>query len=231
MELCADEHGAELCDAGAGLGWRQTSPAAATPDRTRSVLAEFLDIFRPGDGSAIAYRLIKESGSLHRLLSLSQQQLEAALPEAPELAQPIALTRRLLDESLMQSLRARPIKPCSKTFERYLKYVLGSYRDEHLRIFFMSAGMTLLAEDDHTRRSPAHVSISIRALMARALELGACGIILAHNHPSGTTIASPEDIALTRSIAQTGRTLGIQVIDHFVVANMSVRSILKECAL
>jgi len=44
------------------------------------------------------------------------------------------------------------------------------------------------------------------------------GIIVCHNHPSGDTSPSPEDICLTRALVQAGKLLGIDVLDHIVVA-------------
>jgi len=43
-------------------------------------------------------------------------------------------------------------------------------------------------------------------------------LILAHNHPSGAVEPSPEDVALTRELVQAGHLLGVDVLDHLVVA-------------
>jgi len=40
------------------------------------------------------------------------------------------------------------------------------------------------------------------------------GIILAHNHPSGDTTPSEEDIAITKRMVETGKVMGIDIIDH-----------------
>ena len=44
-------------------------------------------------------------------------------------------------------------------------------------------------------------------------------VIIVHNHPSGDPTPSPEDISITRDIAQSGKLLGITVLDHVVVGN------------
>jgi DNA repair protein RadC len=44
-------------------------------------------------------------------------------------------------------------------------------------------------------------------------------VILAHNHPSGDPSPSEEDRDLTRRLAEAGRLLGIDVLDHVVVAD------------
>lgn len=45
----------------------------------------------------------------------------------------------------------------------------------------------------------------------------AASILCAHNHPSGTLEASPEDLAITRRLVKAGDVLGIRVLDHLIV--------------
>lgn len=50
-----------------------------------------------------------------------------------------------------------------------------------------------------------------------ALILGALSVVVAHNHPSGDTVPSREDIALTRRLQASGESLGIPLSDHLVL--------------
>ncbi len=45
----------------------------------------------------------------------------------------------------------------------------------------------------------------------------AASIMIAHNHPSGTLEASPEDLAITKRLVKAGEILGIRVLDHIIV--------------
>ncbi len=56
-----------------------------------------------------------------------------------------------------------------------------------------------------------------REVYADPLTDRAASIIVAHNHPSGTLEASPEDIALTDRLARAGKLLGIPLLDHIIV--------------
>ncbi len=47
--------------------------------------------------------------------------------------------------------------------------------------------------------------------------VNAAAIIVGHNHPSGDPAPSPEDIVLTRRIAEAGKLLGIKVLDHIII--------------
>jgi DNA repair protein RadC len=50
-----------------------------------------------------------------------------------------------------------------------------------------------------------------------AVELGAAGVIMAHNHPSGDPAPSQPDIDVTRRVAAAGRVLGCPLLDHLVI--------------
>ncbi len=54
----------------------------------------------------------------------------------------------------------------------------------------------------------------------------AAAAVLVHNHPSGTTEPSPEDVELTVRLAEVGRLLGISVLDHVIVAREGYLSLL-----
>ena len=51
-----------------------------------------------------------------------------------------------------------------------------------------------------------------------AILAGATSIALAHNHPSGDPTPSKEDVALTRRMVQAGQLVGIEVVDHLILA-------------
>ncbi|MBL7821308.1 MAG: JAB domain-containing protein [Saprospiraceae bacterium] len=57
-----------------------------------------------------------------------------------------------------------------------------------------------------------------RILFATALKGLAVGIIVAHNHPSGSTKPSSQDIELTRRLKEGGKLIDIQLIDHIILA-------------
>jgi len=57
-----------------------------------------------------------------------------------------------------------------------------------------------------------------REVFAPAIVARASSIIIAHNHPSGTLDASPEDIAITGRLVRAGKLLGIPVLDHIIMA-------------
>ena len=63
-----------------------------------------------------------------------------------------------------------------------------------------------------------------REVFAPVIEERAASIICIHNHPSGSTNPSPEDIALTSRLCRAGELLGIRVLDHVIVTKDAVVS-------
>ena len=72
-----------------------------------------------------------------------------------------------------------------------------------------------------------------REVFRPAIKDAAKSILLVHNHPSGDPTPSEEDVMVTKRLEQAGSTLGIQVLDHIVVARrgeISIRDFLDTRA-
>jgi DNA repair protein RadC len=77
---------------------------------------------------------------------------------------------------------------------------------------------------DHTFMSP-------REVYRDALLANASAIVLAHNHPSGDVTPSADDHAVTRRLADAGQLVGIELLDHLVVAGDRWTSLARRGAL
>lgn len=58
-----------------------------------------------------------------------------------------------------------------------------------------------------------------REVYKSALLSSAAGIILVHNHPSGDTNPSQEDIEITKRLKEVGELIGIRLIDHVIIGD------------
>lgn len=63
-----------------------------------------------------------------------------------------------------------------------------------------------------------------REIFIRALLSGAVNIILCHNHPSGETTPSSEDIKITKAVSEAGKLIGITLLDHIIIGGDSYYS-------
>ena len=67
-----------------------------------------------------------------------------------------------------------------------------------------------------------------REIFRLAIRQSACAIIIAHNHPSGVTMPSEEDIQVTKRIVQAGEHIQIQVLDHVIIGKEDYFSMKEE---
>lgn len=67
--------------------------------------------------------------------------------------------------------------------------------------------------------------LPLRMVIEEALRLGTSGLVVAHNHPSGDADPSPEDLRVSRLLAETARNLGMRLIDHLIFAGGETRSL------
>ncbi|MEO8150133.1 MAG: DNA repair protein RadC [Bacteroidia bacterium] len=67
-----------------------------------------------------------------------------------------------------------------------------------------------------------------KIIFRHALDHGACGIILCHNHPSGNTQPSQADLDLTRNLKEGGKHLDINIHDHIIIAGSGYSSFNDE---
>jgi|GEM_PF-103821 len=98
---------------------------------------------------------------------------------------------------------------------------LGSLKKEHLRGLYLDARGNLLLDEVLALGSLTTSTVHGRDVFLPALKCYASAIILAHNHPSGDPEPSPEDVLLTKKVREAGRILGIELVDHIVVAGQS----------
>lgn len=67
-----------------------------------------------------------------------------------------------------------------------------------------------------------------REVFQPAVAKSAASVILAHNHPSGNTSPSEDDIEITRRMMKAGEIMGIDVLDHVIVTERGHRSLKEE---
>ena len=72
---------------------------------------------------------------------------------------------------------------------------------------------------------------SPREIFNKALLVGATGLILAHNHPSGYVEASIPDTTLTRRIKESGKLLNVELLDHIIIGDNCYYSFCEDGVL
>ncbi|MDR1322119.1 MAG: DNA repair protein RadC [Gracilibacteraceae bacterium] len=98
---------------------------------------------------------------------------------------------------------------------------------EHFRVIFLNTKNKVLGSESISVGSLNSSIVHPRECFKGALRYGANAVILAHNHPSGDPTPSRQDLALTQRLVDSGKILGIEVLDHIIVGEKNFIS-LKE---
>lgn len=98
---------------------------------------------------------------------------------------------------------------------------------EQFRVIYLNTKNGIIAEEVVAQGTINSTIVGGRELFRRAVRLLAASIILIHNHPSGDTLPSQEDIAITRRLVEAGKLLDIAILDHIIIGRGKFES-LKE---
>jgi DNA repair protein RadC len=105
---------------------------------------------------------------------------------------------------------------------------LVSKKQEHFVALYLNARHQLLTQLVLSVGTINSSLVHPREVFAPALEHRASALILVHNHPSGDTSPSEEDILATEKLIEAGELLDIQVIDHVIISATGWRSLKQE---
>ena len=176
------------------------------------------------DTKQIAKDLIHRYGSLAALLTadadsiLQEKWMGETSVAALKIVQVAAL--RLLSEPV----RELPILSSWQSLLDYLRADMAHLTIERLRTLYLNSKNMLIRDEVASEGSIDEAAIYTREVIRRAMDLGAAAIILVHNHPSGDSAPSRQDIAMTRNIADAGKKFGIAVHDHIIIGKNGFNS-------
>ncbi|MDA8165459.1 MAG: DNA repair protein RadC [Desulfobacteraceae bacterium] len=95
--------------------------------------------------------------------------------------------------------------------------LLGGYQYEMFACLFLDSAHRVLAFEEMFRGSVNTAIIHPREVVKEALRLNAASVVLAHNHPSGVSSPSDNDLHLTAQLKQILAVVDVRVLDHLVI--------------
>jgi DNA repair protein RadC len=104
---------------------------------------------------------------------------------------------------------------------------LKFFDKEHFVCLFLNTKNIVIGRETISVGTLNSTLVHPREVFKAAIRRGAASVVFAHNHPSGDSTESPEDIQITHRLAECGKLLGIDVIDHLIIAGDNWAS-LKE---
>jgi DNA repair protein RadC len=175
--------------------------------------------FRGLGALEVANHVLDASAGIHGLTRLSIDELRRlegiGEAKAAQLVAAVELGRRtLLHESGPRVQFARP-----RDAAAYLMPTYGSQPVEQFGIVLLDTKHRVLRTKLLSVGTLDASLVHPREVFRAASAGGAAAIVLFHNHPSGDPSPSPDDVGLTRRMRAAGELMGIDVIDHVILAD------------
>jgi len=187
---------------------------------TAELLAILLRVGVMGETSVqVGQRLLQTFGGiagLHRasFAELSNQK-GVKLAKAAQIKAAIELGRRLLQESPEE----KPSVHSPAEAAELVQYEMSALEQEELRVLLLDTRNHLVHIETVYRGSVNSSQVRVAEVFKAAIRRNAPNLIVIHNHPSGDPTPSPDDIAITRLIAQAGEILDVKLLDHIIIGS------------
>jgi DNA repair protein RadC len=180
------------------------------------------------DTKPLAKQLLQEFGGIGPLLSANPETLKRVSGLGDAAVAALLLARASALRLLASPVANRPVLSHWQALLDYLMADMGHHPIERVRVLHLDSRNVLIRDELVTEGSIDQAAIYVREIVRRAIDLHSTGLILVHNHPSGDTKPSRQDISLTREICEACRPLGIAVHDHLIIGgrgHSSMRSL------
>lgn len=166
---------------------------------------------------SMAERVVKEYGQKSVAMETNPQKMADALDipftKACQIIAGFELGRRFYANKGGKPVHVRNAK---QAFQ-YLKDMGGS-KKEQFRGLYVNSRYQVVHDEVISVGSLTSNIVHPREVFQPAIEYGAVAVIVAHNHPSGSLKPTREDVAVTRQLIAAGEVLGIDMLDHLIIA-------------
>ena len=179
----------------------------------------------------MAQSMLTHFDGLAGLLNASVEDLARIKGLGPAKRAEMLAVMELAKRATAQQLRDREVFASPEAVKHYLQLQLGHRPHEIFAVLFLDSQNRLIAMEEMFRGTLSQTSVYPREVALRALHHHAAGVILSHNHPSGSLQPSPADHALTSALKSALGLLDVRVLDHIIVGQGGSYSMAEAGAL
>ena len=171
-----------------------------------------------------AKEAIKKFNGLTGVLDATLEELQQIKGIGPSNAFGIKLFRSISEIYAKEKNDPKILLSSPKLVFEYLREKIGKENKEHFVILCLDTKNRLIVDDVSVGTLNASL-IHPREVFKKAILNSASHVIVAHNHPSGDSTPSEDDITTTKRLVEAGKILGITVADHIIVSNSGYSSL------
>lgn len=133
--------------------------------------------------------------------------------KAISIAAALELGRRRRGE---EALKKQKISSSESVFE-VMQPIIGELHHEEFWIIYLNNSNKVIQKNQLSKGGVTGTLVDVRLVLKTALEVGAIGLVLVHNHPSGTLEPSEADKQITQKLKTAAQSIDIKVLDHLII--------------
>lgn len=171
-------------------------------------------------------RLLKQFVSLKGLAAASVEELcqvrGIGLAKAAQIKAAFELAAKL------KEVGSQPVVKTPDDVVNVVGVRLRDKKKEHFLALMLDTRGRLMKTVEISVGSLDSSIVHPREVFKEAISASAASVIFVHNHPSGSTEASEDDIKLTKRLAEVGDLMGIEVLDHIIIGGKDHISLKRQ---
>lgn len=163
-----------------------------------------------------AEHLTRSCGGASGLLRLTGRELMALGVPPPVVAQWLAVAELARRFAMVPLRKGQPFRSSADLFRHFAPLFRDLKKEQFWNILLDGKNRVL----DRVMISEGSLTSSLvhpREVFVPAIRNSAASLVFVHNHPSGDPAPSREDLEITRRLVETGRIVGIRVLDHVII--------------
>ena len=172
-----------------------------------------------GDTNPIAHRLLDTFGSLSGVMNASYERLVQVDGVGEHAATLLKLFPQVCRRYLDDCNATGDIVSDSGLGVRYLSPKFIGRTVETAFLLCLNGRLRVIYCDVIAEGSQANVSLKLRTIVERAINVNARRIVIAHNHPGSFALPSHADVDTTKQLRNALQPLGIELYDHLIFAD------------
>ena len=126
-----------------------------------------------------------------------------------------------------EAIEKKQVTSSSSVFE-LMQPIIGELSHEEFWIVYLNNSNKVLKKIQLSKGGIIGTLVDVRLVLKAALQIDAVGLILTHNHPSGSLIPSQADKKITQKLKIASETIDIKVLDHLIITEKAYFSFADE---
>jgi DNA repair protein RadC len=171
---------------------------------------------------------IKEFGGLRGALDATLEELKNIKGIGSSNMFGIKLFQAMSERYAKEKIPKKIPLNSSAAVAKFLQRSIGREKKEHFVMLSLDARNNLIKKSGISIGTLNASIVHPREVFKEAIQCSAASIIIAHNHPSGDVNPSDEDIEMTKRLKEVGKILGIEILDHVIVARNDHYSLMEK---